>query len=287
MEKIAIVTDTGSNMSFEEAKAFGIHVLPLQITFGQDSYQDKEEITTEEIYQHLKNLEMPKTSMPSYARIEDLFKKLKEGGYDTILGVPLTSGLSTTAQTMESIARDLKIHFVLLDCFSTCQIQKYIAIQAKTMAEQGFSSTEILQTLKPRIQNANSIILVKDLDHLKRGGRLTPMAAKVASLLKIFPILQINQNTQGKIDIFSKVRTESKAYSFAMEQAILQMKDVKKTKVFLIHTEYQKGIDLMTESLLQAGVPKENITYEVISSVIAVHTGMGCTCIQFIEEENE
>lgn len=284
MEKIAVVTDTGSNMSFEEAKALGIHVLPLQITFGETAYQDLEEITTKEIYQRLKKLEMPKTSMPVYSRIETLFKQLKEEGYDTILGVPLTSGLSTTAATMESIAKELQMPFFLLDCFSTCQIQKYIAIEAKKMVDAHKSIPEILAVLQPKIQKANSIILVKDLEHLKRGGRLTPMAARLASLLKIFPVLQLNQDTAGKIDVFAKVRTESKAYKFAIDQAIEQMNDVKKTKVFLIHTEYQEGLDRLKNALMEAGVPESNIQFEVISSVIAVHTGMGCTCMQFIEE---
>lgn len=284
MEKIAVVTDTGSNMSFEEGARLGIHVLPLQITFGQTAYQDLEEITTEQIYQRLKNKELPKTSMPVYSRIETLFKKLQADGYNTILGVPLTSGLSTTAATMQSVAQEIGISFVLLDCFSTCQIQKYVAIQAKKLVDEHKSSKEILECLQPKIQNANSIILVKDLEHLKRGGRLTPMAAKLASLLKIFPILQINQQTNGKIDVFSKVRTESKAYQFALEQAIQQMKDIQHTKAFLIHTEYQEGVDLMKKTLLEAGMPEENIQFEVISSVIAVHTGMKCTCLQFIEE---
>lgn len=284
MEKIAVVTDTGSNMSFEEANALGIHVLPLQITFGQKAYQDLEEISTGEIYQRLRNMEMPKTSMPVYSRIETLFHQLKKEGYTSILGVPLTSGLSTTAATMSAVARDLNIPFVLLDCYSTCQIQKYVAKEAKKMVDAGKNTQEIKAILQPKIQKANSIILVKDLDHLKRGGRLTPMAARLASLLKIFPVLQINQATEGKIDVFAKVRTESKAYKFAIEQAIAQMKDIKKTRVFLIHTDYPEGINRMKEALIQAGVPEDHIQFEVISSVIAVHTGMGCTCMQFIEE---
>ena len=284
MEKIAVVTDTGSNMSFQEAAEKGIHVLPLQITFEDKSYQDIEEISTQEIYQRLKNKEMPKTSMPVYARIEECFLQLKNQGYDTILGVPLTTGLSTTASTMAAIAQELKLRFVLLDCYSTCQIQKYVCLKAKELVDAKKSAEEIVQILQPKIQHANSVILVKDLDHLKRGGRLTPVAARMASLLKIFPILQINQSTQGKIDVFSKVRTETKAYHFAMEQVIAQMKDLKTTKVFLIDTEYPSGLQQMEKALIQAGMPKENITYDVISSVIAVHTGMGCTCIQFIEE---
>lgn len=284
MEKIAVVTDTGSNMSFQEAAEKGIHVLPLQITFEDKSYQDIEEISTQEIYQRLKNKEMPKTSMPVYARIEECFLQLKSQDYDTILGVPLTTGLSTTASTMAAIAQELGLHFVLLDCYSTCQIQKYVCLKAKELVDAKKSAEEIVQILQPKIQHANSVILVKDLDHLKRGGRLTPVAARMASLLKIFPILQINQSTQGKIDVFSKVRTETKAYHFAMEQVIAQMKDLKTTKVFLIDTEYPSGLQQMEKALIQAGMPKENITYDVISSVIAVHTGMGCTCIQFIEE---
>lgn len=96
MEKIAVVTDTGSNLSFEQAKELGIYLLPLQITIDETTYQDTLEISTQDIYNELANGKMPKTSMAAYQKIYDLFEELKKD-YDTIFAVPLTNGLSTNA----------------------------------------------------------------------------------------------------------------------------------------------------------------------------------------------
>ena len=99
MEKIAVVTDTGSNLSFAQAKELGIYLLPLQITIDETTYQDTLEISTQDIYNELANGKMPKTSMAAYQKIYDLFEELKKD-YDTIFAVPLTNGLSTNASTM-------------------------------------------------------------------------------------------------------------------------------------------------------------------------------------------
>lgn len=117
MERIAVVTDTGSNLSFAQAKELGIYLLPLQITIDETTYQDTLEISTQDIYNELANGKMPKTSMAAYQKIYDLFEELKKD-YDTIFAVPLTNGLSTNASTMQSIARELEMNVHVID---SCQ----------------------------------------------------------------------------------------------------------------------------------------------------------------------
>lgn len=283
MQRIAVITDSGSNISNEEALQFDIHILPLQITIDEKTYQDTLDITTEEIFKLLREGILPKTSMPTYQRMEDLLIQLKNEHFDHVIAIPLSSGLSTTSDVLQTIARDVNIPLTIINTYSTCQLERYIAIRTKQMVDEGASVQEIVNRLTPKIENANSILLVKDLQHLKRGGRLTPVAASLASLLKIYPILHLNKKTNGRIDVLDKVRTESKAIKYAIQQTLSTM-DLKNSVFFLIHTDYPKGIQFIKNVLLESGVPAEHIKIEYISSVIAVHTGMECICIQSIEK---
>jgi len=148
MEKIAVVTDTGSNLSFEEAKELGIYLLPLQITIDETTYQDTLEISTQDIYNELANGKMPKTSMAAYQKIYDLFEELKKE-YDTVFAIPLTNGLSTNASTMQSIARELEMNVHVIDMYATCALEKHIAIWIKKLVDENKSSEEILKIIQP------------------------------------------------------------------------------------------------------------------------------------------
>ena len=121
MEKIAVVTDTGSNLSFEQAQELGIYLLPLQITIDETTYQDTLEISTQDIYKELAKGKMPKTSRATYQKIYDLFEELKKE-YDAVFAIPLTNGLSTNASTMQSIARELEMNVHVIDMYSTCEL---------------------------------------------------------------------------------------------------------------------------------------------------------------------
>lgn len=284
MEKIAVVTDTGSNLSFEQAKELGIYLLPLQITIDETTYQDTLEISTQEIYKELAKGKMPKTSMAAYQKIYDLFEELKKE-YDTVFAIPLTNGLSTNASTMQSIARELEMNVHVIDMYSTCELEKHVAIWIKKLVDENKSSDEILDIITPIINESNSLILVKDLQHLKRGGRLTPMAATLAGLLKIYPVLHLNKGTEGRIDVLNKVRTEKRADAYAIDKVIDDI-DIEHTDIYIIHSDFLEGANHFKKCFIEKGVPEENIHINYISSVIVVHTGLGCIALQYIRKEN-
>lgn len=255
MEKIAVVTDTGSNLSFEQAKELGIYLLPLQITIDETTYQDTLEISTQDIYKELAKGKMPKTSMATYQKIYDLFEELKKE-YDTVFAIPLTNGLSTNASTMQSIARELEMNVHVIDMYSTCELEKHVAIWIKKLVDANKSSEEILEIIRPAIDESNSLILVKDLQHLKRGGRLTPMAATLAGLLKIYPILHINKNTEGRIDVLNKVRTEKRADAYAIDKVMDDI-DIEHTNIYIIHSDFLEGAYHFKKCFIEKGVPEE------------------------------
>ena len=111
------------------------------------------------------------------------------------------------------------------------------------------------------------------------------MAAALAGLLKIYPVLHINKSTQGKIDVLNKVRTEKRADAYAIDQIIDDI-DIQHTHIYIIHSDFLKGAQHFKNCFIEKGVPEQNIHINYISSVIAVHTGLGCIAIQYIREEN-
>lgn len=280
--KIAVVTDSGSGLTKKEALEKGIYCLPLQIIINDDMFLDGVDISVEEIYDSLRAGAMPTTSMPPMGLMEELFHELKKQGYDEVIAIPLTAGLSSTASVLEACAKrnEFKVHMV--ESYSTCNIEAYLATSAKTLVDQGLDAEEIVTRLKESIDSSNTLIVPDDLQHLKRGGRLTPLAAALGGLLKIKPLLQLNKTSDGKVDVFDKVRTMSKAQQKAIDTFV---KDSINDGYMLtvLHSgapiEGQKCKELMEDTF-----PGFDLTYGLIGAVISAHTGLGCVGIQYIKK---
>lgn len=280
--KIAIVTDSGSGLSKQEATQKGIFYLPLQIVIKDNMYLDGENINVEEIYEYLKNGEMPTTSMPPMGLMEELFHQLKQDGYEEVIAVPLTSGLSSTSSIMQAVAKecDLKMH--VIETYTTCNVQKYLSECAIQLVEQGLTSEEIVRRLEASAADSETLIIPDDLQHLKRGGRLTPLAAALGGLLKIKPILRLDGLSSGKIDVFDKVRTMSKAQN----KAISTFKDKGLDDSFTL-TVLHSGAPVEGEklkNLMEEAFPGLDLYFGLIGAVISAHTGLGCLGIQYIKK---
>ncbi|NBK96407.1 MAG: DegV family protein [Erysipelotrichia bacterium] len=281
--KIAVITDSGSGLSFEQAKTAGLFLLPLQIMDGTKNYRDCYDIQTLDVYEMLKNGIMPKTSSPTIQDVNDTIQAIKKLGYDEIIAVPLSSGLSGTHQVITMVANDFNIPLTTIEIYSTCNIQRQVALEAKRLVDEGKSSAEIKTILDTMVKTNTTLILPNDLQHLKRGGRLTPIAASLASLLKIKPILCINPKTQGKIDVQEKVRTEHKAIQYSVDYLCGCMEEGKHYHVFVIHSNCKDKAETIANMFKAT---KQNIDVEIdyISSVIASHTGLNCIALQIIEK---
>ena len=156
---------------------------------------------------------------------------------------------------------------------------------AKQLHEAGKSIEQIKEVLTRIIHTTNTILLPNDLQHLKRGGRLTPLAATLGGLLKIKPILKINEETSGKIDVLDKVRTMHKA----MDRVIEIMKNEHVDDSYLItvaHADDESEAEVYMDKLKQAF---PNATHQIIKlvSVVGVHTGRGCQAVQYFKQIKE
>ncbi|MEG0274013.1 MAG: DegV family protein [Longicatena sp.] len=280
--KIAVVTDSGSGFTKQEALDKGIYFLPLQIIINDNMYLDGVNITVEEIYESLRNGAMPTTSMPPMGLMEELFMQLKKDGYDEVIAVTLTSGLSSTASIMQATAKQCELPIHMVECYSTCNIEAYLVTCAKALVDQGLEATEIVARLEESVASSNTLIVPDDLQHLKRGGRLTPLAAALGGLLKIKPILQLNKTSEGKVDVFDKVRTMSKAQQKAIDTFVSAgLND--DYMLTVLHSgapiEGQKLKEQMEDTF-----PGLHMTFGLIGAVISAHTGLGCLGIQYIRK---
>lgn len=279
--KIAFVTDSGCGKSIEQLMSDGIYSVPLQVSYDGKNFHDQEDITIDEVYALMKDGKMLSTSLPSLGKIEALFSELKEAGYERIFAVPICSGLSGTINAMSMCAEQLGLVFEYVDCHVTAVVQEYMIKLAKSLFEDGKSMGEIKEVLGRIVDTTNTILLPNDLQHLKRGGRLTPLAATLGGLLKIKPILKINQETNGKIDVADKVRTMHRA----MDNVIELMKKEHVDDSYMItvaHADDAEEADVYMGKI-KAAFP--TATHQIIKlvSVVGVHTGRGCQAVQYFK----
>lgn len=280
--KIAIVTDSGSGLTKQEATQKGIFYLPLQIVIKDDMYLDGENINVEEIYEYLRQGDMPTTSMPPMGLMEELFRKLKKDGYEEIIAVPLTSGLSSTSSIMQAVAKECDMKMHVIETYTTCNVQKYLSECAIQLVNQGHTSEEIIHRLEASAADSETLIIPDDLQHLKRGGRLTPLAAALGGLLKIKPILRLDGSSSGKIDVFDKVRTMSKAQNKAVMTFKEKALDDSYTLTVLHSGSPVEGEKL--KNLMEETFPGLDLYFGLIGAVISAHTGLGCLGIQYIKK---
>lgn len=281
--KIAVVVDSGSGFTKQSANEEGIFFLPLQIIDDEKTYLDGIDITNEEVFDLMKEGKMLKTSLPPLGLVEELFNQLKKDGYEHIICASLTAGLSSTMQSIRLGAEEVGIPITCLEIYSTCHIQKYIARAAKKLVDEGLALEDIISRLQDCIDHSDTLIIPDDLDHLKRGGRLTPLAAALGGMLKIKPILKLNKSSEGKVDTFAKVRTMSKALQMAVDTFKDKNEIDDSYELVVLHTDALETAEQLKEMYF-SNYPNCSTEFGFIGPVIAVHTGIGCLGIQYIKK---
>lgn len=280
--KIAFVCDSGTARSVSQLKELGIYSCPLQISDETSNYLELEDISIEEVYEKVANEEPVKTSLPPLGYIDECFEQIKQEGYDTVFCVPICSGLSGTMNAMRLAAETQGLNFECMDTCVTAEVEFYCITMAKKMIEDGHSIDEVKQQLQEVIDSASTLLIPQDLQHLKRGGRLTPVAATLAGLLKIKPILRVDKTTEGRIDVYDKVRTLPKA----MERVITLMKENGVGDNYSIAVAYVKekqDCEVMLSKIKEA-FPTAHTELIPLISTVGCHTGVGCIAIQYYKK---
>ena len=203
MSNVAIVTDTNSGISPEEGKSLGIYVIPMPVIIDDTDYLEHVNITHTELYQAILDGRDVSTSQPSPESLITMWTDLLADGYDAIVHIPMSSGLSNSCETAQAFAQEFHGNVQVADSHRISVTLRDSVIEAKSLADAGKSAEEIREHLEKTGPESSIYIAVNTLDLLKKSGRITPAAAKIASVFHIKPILTIQG---GKLDAFAKVR---------------------------------------------------------------------------------
>lgn len=279
MSKVAIVTDSNSGITQKRGEELGIYVLPMPFFIDGELYLEDITLSQEQFYEKLGADSEISTSQPSPGDVMDLWDKLLED-YDEIVCIPMSSGLSCTCETALSLAQDYdeKVQVVNNQRISVTQEQSvYDAIKLR---DEGKSAAEIRQVLEKEKMQASIYITVDTLKYLKKGGRITPAAAAIGTVLNLKPVLQI----QGeKLDAFAKVRgwkAAKKTMLNAIEKDLTdRFADVKDQMVLGMAYTCSKEEADEWKNEIQTRFPDYELVEGPLSLSIACHIGPGAMAI--------
>ena len=214
-KSVAVLTDSNSGITQNCAKALGISVLPMPFYINDELFYEDITLTQEEFYRHLEDDAEIHTSMPVVGEVLDRWDSLLKD-YDEVVYIPMSSGLSSSCATAKTLADDYDGRVQVVDNQRISVTQRQSVLDAVRLAELGYDAAGIKEYLEKTKFDSSIYIYVPTLKYLKKGGRVTPAAAALGTLLRIKPVLQI----QGeKLDAFAKCRT-MKASKTTMLKAI-------------------------------------------------------------------
>ncbi len=270
--KIAVMTDSTSYIPVATREKLNIHMIPLSVVFGDETYQEEIDITATEFYGKLKQYKtLPTTSQPSIGYVTKKLEQLAED-YDAVISVHLSSGISGTYQAVVSAGEMVDgIDLYAFDSESSCSVQAFYILEAVEMIKQNKAPEEIIARLNEIKQTMRAYFMVDNLTNLMRGGRLSNAEAIVGSLLQIKPILHF---VDKKIVPFEKIRTRKKALNRIISMLEEDAAAGKKLKVSFIHANNeQTAKDLAAEFNEKYPDIETEISY--FGPVIGTHLGEG------------
>lgn len=213
MNKIAIVTDSNSGITQKMAKEMGVYVLPMPFFINGELFLEDISLSQEEFYKCLAEDADISTSQPSPKDLTDLWDQiLKE--YDEIVHIPMSSGLSASCQTAAAMAQEYDGKVQVIDNQRISVTQKQSVRDAQKLIAQGKSAAQIKEILEERKLDASIYITLETLKYLKKGGRITPAAAAIGTILNLKPVLQIQGD---KLDAYSKARGKNRAKAIMID----------------------------------------------------------------------
>lgn len=281
MGKVAILTDSNSGITQAQSKELGVKVIPMPFFIDGEQYFEDINLTQEEFYEKLQQDADISTSQPSIGEMQDAFDELLKE-YDELVYIPMSSGLSGTCQTATMVADDYdgKVQVVNNQRISVTMRQS--VLDAKELAKRGKSAAEIKEILEKHKMESSIYITLDTLKYLKKGGRITPAAAAIGTMLKLNPVLQI----QGeKLDAFAKARGKDSAKKIMLKamQDDLDTRFAEFAKDGKMHMEvaYSGNPEEAEEwaALVKETFPQFDFHMDPLSLSVACHIGHGALAI--------
>ena len=232
--KIAIATDTNSGITAMEGEKLGVFVLAMPVNLEETIHYEGIDITSEQLYDAMRQHRDVSTSQPSPGQLMELWDGILAKGYDEIVYIPMSSGLSGSCQSAALFAQDYDGRVQVVDNHRISVTQKESVISALRLVEQGYDAGQIRDFLEKHAYDASIYITVDSMEYLKKGGRVTPAAATLATVLNLKPVLTIQGD---KLDAFAKVRgmklAESKMIEAIHQDRAERFKDVPESRLLI------------------------------------------------------
>ena len=289
MSKIAIMTDSNSGITQDESKELGVYVLPMPFYIDGKMYYEDIDLSQEQFYEKLKQDCEIKTSMPLVGDVTDQWEELLKE-YDEIVYIPMSSGLSSSCETAYMLSQDYEGKVQVVNNQRISVTQRQSVMDAKQLAGQGKSAAEIKQILEEVKSESSIYIMLDTLYYLKKGGRITPAAAALGTLLKLKPVLQIQGD---KLDAFAKARTAKQGKNIMIEtmkkdfEERFESPDGKKMHLEIAYSDDKEAAEAFKEEV-QKAFPDNEIVMNPLSLSVSCHIGPGAiaiACSKAIDEK--
>ena len=271
--RVAILIDSCSDVPQEYIQKHNMYVVPVRIAYKDAEYYDRVDISPQEVYDRMGE-EVPKTSQPSLEAIRQAMDKIIQDGYDTVLAIAISSGLSGTYNAMRLVAQEeSKLKVYVIDTLNIGIGAGIEAIYAGQLIDEGLPLETILQKIELSVQRTRIFFSVATLEYLSKGGRIGKVAAVVGSLLKIKPIITCNE--EGVYVVAAKVRGRTQSLAELVNIAVREAQKYVKYQIMIGHgSALEEAKRVLSE--LKARLPGSvNFIMSELSPALGVHTGPG------------
>lgn len=277
-KKIAIVTDSNSGITQALAKKLGVYVIPMPFLINEETFYEDINLTQAAFYEKLTEDIPISTSQPGIGDVLDLWDKLLEE-YDEVLHMPMSSALSASCETAQGLAADYDGRVQVVDNLRISVTLRQAVMDALQLIEAGKSAAQIKEILEEVRLESSIYIIMDTLKYLKRGGRITPAAAAVATILRIKPVLQIQG---GKLDAFAKARSEKSGRKIILDA---MRKDIQErfggtdqVRLYIAHTNSEAAAKEFAQQVSQE-FGTDVMFVDPLSLSASCHIGPGALAI--------
>jgi len=279
--KIAILTDSCSDVPQDMLERFNIYEVPLTINYKDRSYRDRIEISPQEVYENLVK-EIPHTSLPSTGEIETIIEKIIADGYNQIIIPVISSGLSGTYEAIRMACDEFKsVNTAVIDTKNIAIASGFFSIYAAQLIEKHLSFEEIVKKMQDKIEKSHIYYSLQTLQYLMKGGRIGRVEGILGSMLQIKPIISCDEN--GIYYTVEKVRGRKQSINKMVEIVEDKLRGKKNYYLAICHGYAQEEADKLKEKM-KPYIEKATLYIEgQISPALGVHTGPGLVGIGYFD----
>jgi DegV family protein with EDD domain len=272
MTRVAFVTDSASDLDPARATADGIRIVPLSVTFGDESFRAGVDLTTEQFWARMTapDAPFPKTAAASPGEFKAIYDEVFADGADAIVSIHVAgtlSGAIKSAEVARGLLPDREIHIV--DSNGASMAEGILAYMGREMAAMGVSAEEIARVLSDRASDLRMYVSLETLEYLRKGGRISGAQAAIGTFLSVKPIIAVED---GKVETADRPRTRSKSRERCIE--LICARPIE--RVAILHTMAPDVDEFRDEVIRRAGVDPSTVMVSLVGPSVGPHLGPGC-----------